>query len=72
MVPYDQPEAALVRRHRASECVEMLTRPAWLGYDYPMDQEYSTGELIRCLVSRVLNSMDTNDNIHVSGSFPNS
>jgi len=38
MVPYDQPEAALVRRYRASGCVKMLTCSAYLGYDHPVDQ----------------------------------
>lgn len=69
MVPYDQPEAALVRCQRASECVEMLSCPTCLGYDYPMGQECPSGELIRCIVSRVLNSMDINRNIRVSGTF---
>ena len=71
MVPYDQPEAALVRRHCAPEYVKMLTSLTCLGYDYPMGQEYSSGELIRCIVSHVPNPMDTNDNIRVSGTFPN-
>lgn len=40
MVPYDQPEAALVCRYRASRCVEMLTYSTYSGHDYPMGQEY--------------------------------
>jgi hypothetical protein len=60
MVPYDQPEAALVRRYRASEYTATLTRSNYPGYDYSMGQECSSGELIG---SHVLNSMDTDDNI---------
>ena len=59
MVPYDQPEAALVRRHRASGCMVMLTGFNRSGYDYPMGQERSSDELIRCIVPRVFNSLDT-------------
>lgn len=52
MVPYDQPEAALVRRRCAPECAKMLTCSTCTGYDYPMDQEYSSDELIRYIASR--------------------
>jgi len=69
MVPYDQPEAALVRRCRAFECAKTLTRSTYPGHDYPMGQERSSGELIRCIVPYVLDPMDTNDIIRASGSF---
>lgn len=38
----------------------MLTGFNRPGYDYPMDQERSSGELIRRIVPRVFNSLDTN------------
>ena len=50
MVPYDQPEAALVRRCRVSESVEVLTCSAYLGHDYPVGQEHPLDELI-CISS---------------------
>jgi hypothetical protein len=69
MVPYDQPEAALVRRSRSSEPMKTLTCSVYPGHDYPMGQERPSGALMRSPISRVLNSMDTNDNIRASDSF---
>lgn len=69
MVPYDQPEAALVRRYRVSDCMKTLTRSAHPGHDYPMGQERPSDELIHFSVFRILNSVDTNDNLRASGSF---
>ena len=69
MVPYDQPEAALVRCYPASKYAEMLTYPTCPGYDYPMGQECSSDELIRRTVSHVLHSVDTIDNTRACGSL---
>ena len=52
MVPYDQPEAALVSCYRPSECVGMLTCPNCPGYDNPMGEERPSERLIRCVVPR--------------------
>ena len=46
MVPYDQPEAALVRRYPAFECVRMLICFGCPGYDHPMGEERSSDRLI--------------------------
>ena len=51
MVPYDQPEAALVRRYRPSEQMRVLTCPNYPGYDYPMGEERSSDGLILSIVS---------------------
>ena len=51
MVPYDQPEAALVGRHRPSKYVWRLTCHRYPGYDYPMGEEHSSDGLIGCIVS---------------------
>ena len=42
MVPYDQPEAALVRCYRASEFVQILICPDRPGYDHQMGGERSS------------------------------
>ena len=51
MVPYDQPEAALVRRYHSFDCVRVLTCLDSSGYDHSMGEERSPDRLILCIVS---------------------
>ena len=50
MVPYDQPEAALVRTYHSFDCVKMLTCLDCPGYDHQMGGERSSDRLILCPV----------------------
>ena len=50
MVPYDQPEAALVSHSCPSECTRMSTYSNCPGYDYPVGEEHPSDGLILCIL----------------------